>query len=119
MKPFISYDEACQLVLAAPDTEAAFDDYAALIAAYRANGGLALDGSPRESLDTRVHLGWTPFDGFCDSLVLALRTASAHGCTIDHLADLFEMVRPADAYQALCVVEDAAIILDRVEAPSE
>lgn len=119
MKPSIGYQEACDLVLSAPDTETAFDDYAALLAAYRANGFAAIDGTPREGLETRQNLGWTPFDGFCDSLVLALRTAHAHGCTIEHLADLFEIVRPSDAYQALCVVEDAAIILDRVEAPAE
>jgi hypothetical protein len=108
------YRDACQLVLSACDREIAFEDYAALVGAYRANGDYRIDGTPREDLEARHFLGWTPFNEGVDHLVMLIRTADVEGIDAHQLADLFEIVRPDSLYQALCVLEDALVILDRI-----
>jgi hypothetical protein len=119
MKVSAEYKSACKLVLEACDCDVAFDDYAAMVRAFRAHTDYRIDGADRSETESRVFIGWTPFDEGSQHLVTMLLTASGAGLTVDQLADLFDIVQPISLLEALCVVEDAIVILDRVEAPAE
>lgn len=119
MKVSEEYRSACELVLAAYDRDVAFDDYAALVRAFRAHTDYRIDGADRSGIETRVYLGWTPFDEGAQHLVTMLQTAVAEEISLDQLADLFEIVQPISLLEALCILEDAVVILDRVQEPAE
>jgi hypothetical protein len=109
------YKAGCALVMGATSREAAFDDYASLIAAYRANGFARIDGAKRDDLEYRVEMDVSPFESSGGYLAHALRCASIAGLTLDHLIDLFEQTEPDSGEQALCIVEDALCILAAIE----
>jgi hypothetical protein len=113
------YRAAVALVLTAPDTEAAFDDYAALIKAYRANEAFRIDGKRRDETEWRREMDVNPFEVDGYYLSLALTLAEHEGLTLAQVADLFGDVPPDSGEQALCIVEDALCILDRVPKPAD
>ena len=114
-KPRDEYKAACELVLSAPNRDAAFDDYAATIKAFRANGYCRIDGVKRDDLEWRQEMRVCEFEDDSAFFAYAIYCASHHGINIDQLADLFDCVPPDSGRQALCIVEDAVCILETIE----
>lgn len=118
MTDFMSGDQywaACKLVLSAPSREAAFEDYAATIKAFRANGMFRIDGVLRENLEWRVEMNVCPVDFDGVFYAHAILCASHGGVTMEQLAGLFEMAPPDSGEQALCILEDALCIIEKIE----
>ena len=105
------YKEACRLVMAATDRVMAFDDYVQVVDAFGINAGFTVDGATRSSLEHRNN----PFGEWAAEqlLGLALSLADQHGVTLAQLSTFFFHCGPLTAHQALCVVEDAVIILNQ------
>lgn len=114
MKLEFGYDEARALVLNAPDRETAFDDYAALIATYRANGWETITGQRRSQTDFRRNWGVSEKSHGGEHLAAVMLMAEDYGITLAQLSTLFLDVKVDSTYQALCVVEDAIALIEHI-----
>lgn len=108
----VEHRKACDLVMRGQDREMAFEDYALLISAFGVNGHFAVDGSLRSEYDHRQN----PFGDYAgdEFLSVALTLADDAGIGMNQLASFFYHSGPETGCQALCMVEDAIVIMNHI-----
>lgn len=102
-------------VMASPTRKVAFDRYFLLCQTFGPMHDKTLWMESRSSTDWRSQMGHTKDAEPADHLWLAMLIADDDGISLKQLADLFSETYPKSAYDALCIVEDAARIINAFE----